>query len=74
MKKSIVFLCISAIVILIIIKLLTTSIFDPKRLTPDDPTGKKIYYTMVDNSDVEKDESNDCYDYRLSCYSDMLPH
>lgn len=42
------------IIILLLAVVFTCSIFffNPKRLTPEDPCGKTIYYTVIENKNV----------------------
>jgi len=40
--------------IAVILVALSVFFFDPDRLTPENPEGKTIYYTMVINDDVKE--------------------
>jgi len=41
---------------------------NPDRLTPDNPAGKTIYYTIINNSQIESD-NNERYNYSLDVYN-----
>lgn len=42
--------------------------FTPKKLTPENPAGKSVYYTMITGSGVQDD--NGRYDYELTTYNE----
>lgn len=66
MKKSLL-----ALISLVIITLVGAAIYfmNPDRLTPDNPVGKSIYYTIVIDSKAESG-NNKRYDYSLDAYDD----
>ncbi len=41
---------------------------NPEKLTPDNPAGKTVYYTMITGSGVQDD--NDRYDYELTAFNE----
>lgn len=43
--------------------------FTPEKLTPENPAGKTMYYTVVNNDKVEQD-TNKRYDYILTAYDE----
>lgn len=55
--------------IVVILVALSVFFFDPDRLTPENPEGKTIYYTMVINDDV-KENSEKRYEYTLDAYTE----
>ncbi|PJO40446.1 YxeA family protein [Lysinibacillus xylanilyticus] len=41
--------------------------FTPEKLTPKNPSGKTIYYTLINDSGVQ--DNNKRYDYEVTAYS-----
>lgn len=41
---------------------------NPKRLIPEDPEGKTVYYTQINNNEVKKN-NDDRYEYSLPSYN-----
>ncbi|MGF6357270.1 uncharacterized protein (TIGR01655 family) [Paenibacillus sp. 4624] len=65
MKKSLSILAL----VLVILTCLWLIFMDPAKLTPDNPAGKTTYYTVVNQTEVNKDE-NGRYSYELVGYTD----
>lgn len=51
MKKKIVIMCTALLVCVVVF---TLNFFNPNRLEPDHPAGKRIHYTKVDNEEVKQ--------------------
>ncbi|QHI71646.1 YxeA family protein [Aminipila terrae] len=65
MKK---FLLVIGVIILVISAYFIMS-FDSDKLDPDNPSGKTVYYTTINNDKVELNGDNR-YEYKLSCYDE----
>ncbi|MEC1640968.1 DUF1093 domain-containing protein [Schinkia azotoformans] len=60
------FLLVTGLVLIIIVGF-SILLFNPDRLTPENPKGKTYYYTMVVNDDTKLD-SDQRYEYTLNAY------
>jgi len=58
-----------ASLIIIILVAFSVFFFNPERLTPENPEGKTIYYTMIINDDI-KANSQKRYEYTLDAYNE----
>jgi uncharacterized protein (TIGR01655 family) len=65
MKKALTILAL----VIVILTCLWLFFMDPAKLTPDNPAGKTTYYTIVNQSTVDKDD-NGRYAYKLVSYTD----
>ncbi|EKN63759.1 hypothetical protein BAZO_16189 [Schinkia azotoformans LMG 9581] len=69
MRKDVIvktFLLVTGLVLIIIVGF-SILLFNPDRLTPENPKGKTYYYTMVVNDDTKLD-SDQRYEYTLNAY------
>lgn len=66
--KKLTIICVPLILIIIFIIGFGYMILNPSHLVPDNPKGKTMYYTKIDNSNVTIG-SNNRYDYKLDCYT-----
>ncbi|GMQ55984.1 hypothetical protein AN1V17_03760 [Vallitalea sediminicola] len=68
-KKKLFFLIFILGIVFLVIWIIASWFFNPERLTPENSSGKKAYYTMVDNTDVKHGKTDERYAYLLPCYS-----
>lgn len=70
MKKKIFFLVFFLLIIALAVYIITAWFLNPERLTPENSKGKKVYYTVVDNTNVKQSTTDDRYNYILPCYDE----
>ncbi|MCR8980892.1 YxeA family protein [Brevibacillus laterosporus] len=54
--------------IIVIMACLWMFFFSPEKLTPENPAGKTVYYTMITGPGVQ--DENGRYDYELTAYNE----
>ncbi|KNF09050.1 hypothetical protein CLPU_4c00960 [Gottschalkia purinilytica] len=55
--------------LLVILAAFSIFFFNPRMLTPEDPTGKTIYYTMIESENVKLNDEKR-YEYTLNSYDE----